>query len=232
MTDGRKNRSDGNDAPRYVLIGIVGYTPVVEAFPLGPRLMATLERALKHRKGVSVENMTWGPIHIVQRFQDEGAVRPDRLILVGAASVCSKPGRVRAFRWRGGTLPDAMMQERIYEAVTGIVDIENTLMIGSHFGVWPPETYTVEIDLAADAFGAMVMAETEGRSDDAAIAGELGFRPGDAIEAISRFVLDLAESGDDAVCRPQAKSAGGLAPVARFIRNEIVAGVADVRGQH
>lgn len=231
MTDGRATGSDGGP-PLDVLIGIVGYTPVVEAFPLGPKLMALLERALADRKGVRVENMTWGPIHVVQRFQDEGAVRPDRLILVGAASICRTPGRVRAFRWCGGTLPDATMQERIYEAVTGIVDIENTLIIGSHFSVWPAETFTVEIDLSANAFGALVMAETEGRSDDAAIADELGFRPRDAIETIGRFVLDLADNGNAAVSQPQAKSADRLAPVASFTRNEIITGVNSVQRKH
>ena len=229
MTDGREAGSEAVALPGYVLIGIVGYTPVVDAFPLGPRLMAVLEKALATREGVRVENMTWGPIHVVQRFQDEGAVRPDRLILVGAASICLTPGRVRAFRWCGGTLPDTLMQERIYEAVTGIVDIENTLIIGSHFGVWPAETFTVEIDLGANVFGALVLAETEGRSDDAAIADELGFRPREAIETIGRLVLDLADNGTAAACRPESKFADRLAPVATFMRNEIVGGPTGVQ---
>ena len=122
-----------------VLIGIVGFSPVIDSYPLGPKLMDSLNARLADHPEVAVENMTWSPIHVVQRFQDEGAVRPRRLVLVGVAAVSIAPGRVRSFRWSGGAVPAAAMQERIYEAVTGVVDIENTLIIGSHFKVWPDE---------------------------------------------------------------------------------------------
>ena len=208
--------------PGFILVGIVGYTPVVEAFPLGQRLMRGLERQFAHQPEVEIENMTWGPIHIVQRFQDEGARRPDRLVLVGASALCRNPGRVQAYRWNGGKLADSVMQGRIYEAVTGIVDIENTLAIGNHFAVWPQETYTVEVDLAADVFGAMVMAETEGCSSDRELAQSMGFSPQQTTQAILDLVLDLVRNGDAAQCCPVPKSAGELALVEVFTSNEIV----------
>jgi hypothetical protein len=228
--DDSGSRADMGDAG-LILVGIIGYTPVVETFPLGPGLMAALKRDVATRPGASLENMTWGPIHVVQRFQDEGAIRPARLILVGAASVCRQPGRVRAFRWCGGKLPGAQMQERIYEAVTGIVDIENTLIIGTHFGVWPSETFAVEIDLAANTFGSLVIAESEGGADEAAIERELGFRPSEVIETTRRFVLQLIDDGNSAACEPAAKSAQELAPVAQFARNEIVSVAAGTETQ-
>ena len=161
------------------LIGIVGYSPVLDAYPLGPKLMAALEAAVAGQD-VAIENMTWSPIHIVQRFQDEGAVRPRRLVLMGAASVVAEPGRVRAFRWTGGSLPAQRLQERVYEAVTGIVDIENTLAIGTHFGVWPDEVFTVEVELEADTFGRMVIAYSHGE-----MAAGLGFAPADVVAALA-----------------------------------------------
>ena len=203
------------------LVGIVGYSPVVDAYPLGPLLMQGLEARLTG-SGVAVENMTWSPLHIVQRFQDEGAVRPSRLVLVGAASVSERPGRVRAFRWMGGTLPAQAVQERVYEAVTGIVDVENTLMIGTHFGVWPDETYTVEVEFPADTFGRMVIADSLGTSRND-LADELGFKPDDAIAALVLATVAVALRGERAEVTVAPKSAATLVEVVPFIRNSVVA---------
>lgn len=202
-----------------MLVGIVGYTPVLDAYPLGPKLMSTLESELRGRDGVTVENMTWSPIHVVQRFQDEGAPRPNRVILVGASAVCERPGRVRAFRWMGGHLPDLVMQERIYEGVTGIVDLENTLVIGAHFGVWPDEVFGVEINLAADTFGRMVIADSQGWANDRTLADHLGFSPAAAITALVDATVALATKGPAAQIPIEPKSAGGFAKIEPFIRN-------------
>ncbi len=200
-----------------MLIGIVGYSPVVDAYPLGPRLMAALEARLAGRDDVAVENMTWGPIHIVQRFQDEGAVRPRRVVLVGAASVSRAPGRVRGFRWTGGSLPAQVMQERVYEAVTGVVDIENTLVIGSHFGIWPDEMFSVEADLPADTFGNMVIVDS--RSGRGGAAADHGFSPDAVIAELAAMTVAFALDGGGAAA--EAKSATDCAKVEPFTRNRI-----------
>lgn len=201
------------------LVGIVGYSPVVESFPLGPRLMAALTRELGGLPRARVENMTWSPIHIVQQFQDEGAERPDRLILIGAASGTRTPGEVRAFRWTGGTLPEAVVQARVYEAVTGVVDLENTLMIGQYFRVWPAETYSVEVDMPADTFGRLVIAASEGWGDDAALRDHLGFSPARTTGQVASVAGALARSGRAAAISVREKSAAALLPVKPFIRN-------------
>ena len=200
-----------------VLIGIVGYSPVIDSYPLGPKLMDALKARLENRPDVAVENMTWSPIHVVQRFQDEGAVRPCRVVLVGAAAVSISPGQVRGFRWTGGAVPGAAMQERIYEAVTGVVDLENTLIIGSHFKVWPDDVFGVEVDLPADTFGNMVIADNlgeEGDRDDGP-----GFSPtaviAELVEATLGFALDVP--GQTA----QTKAASDCAVIRPFIRNRV-----------
>ncbi len=200
-----------------VLIGIVGFSPVIDSYPLGPRLMEALKARLENRPDVAVENMTWSPIHIVQRFQDEGAVRPRRVVLVGAAAVNISPGRVRGFRWTGGAVAGAAMQERIYEAVTGVVDLENTLIIGSHFKVWPDDVFSVEIDLPADTFGNMVIADSLGEEADSDSGP--GFSPpsviAELVEATLAFALDAP--GQTA----QIKAASDCAVIRPFIRNRV-----------
>ena len=204
------------------LIGIVGYTPVLEAFPLGPRLVDDLRRLLPEDGSVAIENMSWGPIHVVQRFQDQ-AVKPERLVLVGGSSVSTEPGRVRAFRWIGGGLPEQAVQERIYEAVTGIVDIENTLVIGEHFGIWPVECFVVEADIPGNVFGSMVMADNEKRGDDASLTRELGFSPRRLQEELAEVATALAIDGVRANVRLEEKASTALALGTTFLRNHIVA---------
>ena len=201
-----------------VLIGIVGYSPVIDAYPLGPKLMAALQSKVAGRDDVTVENMTWGPIHVVQRFQDEGAVRPRRVVLIGAAATSRVPGRVRGFRWTGGDLSAAAMQERIYEAVTGVVDIENTLVIGSHFKVWPDEIFSVEVDLPADTFGNMVIADSLARKGEGA-ATDHGFSPQAVITELAELAATFAIA--DGATTAEAKSAADCAKVESFTRNRI-----------
>ncbi len=210
-------------ASTEIIVGVVGHSPVVDAYPLGPELMRRLEARLAGVPGARAENMTWGPIHIVQRFQDEDGPRPTRIVLVGAASVSSRPGRIAAHRWKGGVLTDTAVQERVYEAVTGVVDLENTLMIGERFGIWPGECFTVEADLPGDTFGNMVMAESEGRASDGALMALLGFSPAAMIDEIVMLAGDLAENGPAARCTTTAKSAEDLVPTGGFMHNRAVA---------
>ncbi len=198
-----------------VLIGIVGYSPVIDNYPLGPRLMDGLKARLESRRDVAVENMTWSPIHVVQRFQDEGAIRPKRVVLIGAAAVSVAPGRVRGFRWAGGNVPGAAMQERIYEAVTGVVDLENTLIIGTHFDVWPDEVFCVEVDLPADTFGNMVIADSLG--EQAGDDSDPGFSPPAVIAELVQVALAFALDAPDQTA--QTKSASECAGIRPFIRN-------------
>lgn len=197
------------------LIGIVGFSTLPRCFPLGPSLMAGLRARLP---GAQVENMTWGPMHVVQRFQQPDVPRPDRVVLVGAAAICRRPGAVAAYRWRGGTLPPIAMQERIYEAVTGIVDLENTLMIGTQFGIWPEPVWSVEADLPADTFQRMVIAESEGWADEAALTAHLGFSPRAVTAALIGATADLL-----AGAAAPAKSAQTLVPLTAFTQNAALA---------
>ncbi len=203
------------------LIGIVGYTPVLDCYPLGPRLMVTLEQAFADRSDITIENMTWGPIHIVQRFQDPDVTKPTCLILIGNTATSVVPGRIHAHRWVGGTLPEQVIQERIYEAVTGIVDIENTLVIGDHFGIWPEACFSIEVDMQADAFGRMVIADNEDWADDRSLKEHLGFSPQGMIDEIADHVVGLVNNADAGASLPP-KSVSDLAPISAFTHHRLV----------
>ena len=204
------------DAPT-VMVGIVGYSAVVQSYPLGPKLLEELEEIFGDDPNVLLENFTWSPVHIVQRLQGGEMTRPDRIVLVGLAAGSIKPGTVAVHRWIGGTQPEVKVQERIYEAVTGIVDLENTLMIGSYFKVWPDECLTVEADLAPDTFGRLVMAENKKQDSEEELTNDLGYSPiavrAQLVEAVRQLVLDGTKATG---VRIVEKNADMLLPVRSF----------------
>ena len=200
-----------------VMVGIVGYSAVVESYPLGPKLLEELESIFGDNPNVILENFTWSPVHIVQRLQGGEMTRPDRIVLVGLAAGSSKPGTVAVHRWVGGTQPEVKVQERIYEAVTGIVDLENTLMIGSYFNVWPDECLTVEADLAPDTFGRLVMAENKNKDSEDELSRDLGYSPfavrAQMVEAVRMLVLEGVQATGVKIAE---KNADMLLPVRSF----------------
>jgi hypothetical protein len=203
---------------RNVTIGIVGFSAVVEKYPLGPKLMEELTAAFANNDGYSVENFTWSPVHVVQRYQGGEMPIPDRIVLVGLASKSCTPGKVAAYRWLGGDQSPLHLQDRIYEAVTGIVDLENTLMIGSHFGVWPSECFSVEIDLQPDTFGTIVMAENEGLDNEDFLTEKLGFSPEIARAELVSTIVKTAKADLDEI-DAMDKDASSLVPVKPFTSN-------------
>ena len=200
-----------------VMVGIVGYSAVVESYPLGPKLLEELENIFGDNPNLILENFTWSPVHIVQRLQGGEMTRPDRIVLVGLAAGSSKPGTVAVHRWVGGTQPEAKVQERIYEAVTGIVDLENTLMIGSYFNVWPDECLTVEADLAPDTFRRLVMAENKNKDSEDELSRDLGYSPfavrAQMVEAVRMLVLEGVQTTGVKIAE---KNADMLLPVRSF----------------
>ena len=51
------------------LLGIVGHSPILDAYPLGPQLMRNLQQQDWGEVQVVVENMTWSPIHVTQQLE-------------------------------------------------------------------------------------------------------------------------------------------------------------------
>ncbi|MCG3207698.1 MAG: hypothetical protein FOGNACKC_01298 [Anaerolineae bacterium] len=126
-----------------ILIGTVGYHNLRD-YSIGPKLLPCLQQ-LDWPAGVDVEEMNWGPIAIVQRF--ETLAQPyHRVVFLSAFEYGRPPGTVTLRRWRGG-LPDAReIQDRVSEAVTGVISLDNLLIVGEHFGVWPAEVLVVDVE--------------------------------------------------------------------------------------
>lgn len=132
-----------------VLVGAVGYHNLTN-FSIGPLLLPELQR-MEWPDGFRVEELNWGPIAVVQELQ----ARPplDRVVLLGARPSSLPEGRMTCYRWRGGLPEPDEIQARIAEAVTGVISLDNLLVIGQHFKVWPAEVFVVDVAPGAQACG-------------------------------------------------------------------------------
>ena len=157
------------------LIGTVGYRNLSD-LSIGPNLLTALQ-ALEWEPGVEIEDLSYGPIAVVQNLED----RPpyDRMVFLSAAQRGRAPGGIYRTERREELPPEDEIQARITEAVTGVIDLENLLVIAQYFRVLAREVIIIEVEpvefengercsAAVDALGPeileMVRTEAHGRT--------------------------------------------------------------------
>jgi hydrogenase maturation protease len=141
------------------LIGGVGYSYLRDG-SFGPVVVADLARE-PWPDGVLVEDLSYGPIAVMQRFQE--ADPPfDRLVLVAAVRRGRVPGAVTVYRW-DRQLPDAEeIQARVAEAVTGVISLDNLLVVVGFFQALPPDVSVLEVEPQDEGWGEGLSAVVEG----------------------------------------------------------------------
>lgn len=136
---------------KKILIGTIGYHNLGN-HSLGSALLPMLQ-SLEWPQGVDVEEMNWGPIAIVQKFQSLESPY-DRIILLAAIERQGRNmGDIDVFRWMGRLPDEEMIQACVGDAVTGVISIENLLIIGEHFKIWPAETLIVDVEPGTETAG-------------------------------------------------------------------------------
>ncbi len=101
---------------------------------------------------VHVEDLNFGPIMIYQTLE-ASPVKYDKVILVAAAKRERQPGTLEVYRWNGILPEDAEIQARIEEAITGVIDLDNLLIVCKHFGVLPDDVTIVEVEPQTQEWG-------------------------------------------------------------------------------
>jgi hydrogenase maturation protease len=173
-------------SPGRILVGGVGYTNLGDR-SFGPLL---IERLLKQAwpADVVIEDVSYGPIDVLFKLEAE----PSRFrlgIFVSAVARSRPPGTVERREWYAETPSVDALQERIAEAVTGVVSLENLLYILQHFGMLPERTVVIEVepeaeeawgpDLSAPVLAAMAQVDAIIRQEISAA----GAPPADEMEA-------------------------------------------------
>lgn len=139
-----------DNGTRHILIGTVGYH-CLRDYSVGPMLLPHLQE-MSWPAGVEVDELNWGPIAIVQRFQAEETPF-ERVVILTARDQGRPPGTLTLRRWRGGLPDDERLQARVAEAVTGVISVDNLLIIGEHFDIWPDETFLVDVEPGPEEAG-------------------------------------------------------------------------------
>ncbi len=147
-----------------VLVSGIGYSNLGD-MSFGRTLLGTLTE-MDWPAEVQVEDLNFGPIMIYQ-WLEESPVKFDRAVFVGAAKRDRKPGTLEVYRWDGKLPEDAEIQARIEEAITGVIDLDNLLIVCKHFGVLPGDVRIVEVEPLSDEWGLKFSPVVAARVDEA-----------------------------------------------------------------
>jgi len=133
-----------------VLVSGIGYSNLGD-MSFGRVLLSTLAE-MDWPAHVHVEDLNYGPIMIYQTLE-ASPIKYDKVVLVAAAKRERNPGTLEIYRWNGKLPEDAEIQTRIEEAITGVIDLDNLLIVCKHFGVLPDDVTIVEVEPQTEAWG-------------------------------------------------------------------------------
>lgn len=125
-----------------VLVGGVGYR-FTRDLAFGPLVIDRL-RGVPWLEGIDVEDLSYSPIALVQRWQEQPY---DRIVLIGAVPRGLRPAGTLVRYCPTGVRPDpAEVQQRVGEALGGTISLDNLLAIAGQFGVLPRDVEVVEVE--------------------------------------------------------------------------------------
>lgn len=156
---------DGDAAPR-TLIGGVGYHHLRD-FSVGP-LLAERLAAESWPDRIVVEDLSYDPVKVVHRL---AAAEPpfERLVVVGSVRRGRRTDHVTAYRWDRELPGSEQIQDRVSEAVTGVISLDNLLVVIEALGSPPSEIYVVEVEPEVEAMGAELSPTVAGAAERAAL---------------------------------------------------------------
>ena len=133
-----------------ILVGTVGYH-ILGNHSIGPILLPHLKKQT-FAVEVEVDELNWGPVAVVQRFQAEEV--PFRKVILLCA--VERPGRaigdITLYEWRGGLPSKSQIQACVGDAATGVISVENLLVIGEYFKIWN-RVFLVDVEPGAEIAG-------------------------------------------------------------------------------
>ena len=136
------------------VIGGVGYRNLRD-HSLGIVMSEELE-ALARPPNLLVEDLSYGPVAVAQWLLDEARDAPiTRAVFITAIGrEDGRPhGTICAYRW-DHTLPsEDEIQRCVVDAVTGVILLDNTLIVTEWMKALPHETIVIEVEPLEHAFG-------------------------------------------------------------------------------
>jgi hypothetical protein len=103
-------------------------------------------------EGVTLEDLSFGPIAVMQQLEDS-AGRFDRAVFIAGVPRGRRPGSLDVYRWNAAPFDQEEIRERINESVTGVISLDNLLTVCHFFDVLPPEVICIEAEPVSTDFG-------------------------------------------------------------------------------
>ena len=101
---------------------------------------------------VALENLSFGAIAVLQWFEDAPG-KYDRVVFITAAERNRPPGTLETSTWWFPLLDADKVQDAVAESVTGIIGIDNLLLILQQFNALPVEVEIIEIEPVDSSIG-------------------------------------------------------------------------------
>jgi len=159
-SDGSPLGSDAGSSPGSprVLVAGVGYQ-FLRDLSFGPIVVALLRRE-QWPGGVEIEDLSYGPIAILHNLE----ARPpyDRIVLIAGVKRGRPAGQVTQYRW-DGRLPEdeEEIQARVAEAGSGVISLDNLLVVLTWFRRLPKELVVIEVEGSDEDWGEGFSPEVE-----------------------------------------------------------------------
>jgi hydrogenase maturation protease len=131
-----------------VLVGGVGYRFLRDG-AVGPYMADRL--AADAADGVEVEDLGYGPVLFLQNLQARPAY--DRIVFIATVARGREPGTVTVYSWDHALPSVNEIQERVSEGVTGVISLDNLLIVTEAFKALPEDVRVVEIEPADEGWG-------------------------------------------------------------------------------
>ena len=147
-----------------VLIAGVGH-PNLKDLSFGQVLLPHLKQQ-KWAENFDLENLSFGAIAVLQWFEDHPG-KYDRVVFVSAAERAGrKPGTLDVSDWDFAPLDEVVVQECVAESVTGIISLDNLMMILQYFKALPPEVVVLDLEPMTSEIGFECSPEITARFDE------------------------------------------------------------------
>ncbi len=134
-----------------ILVAGVGYQHLSD-LSFGSVLVERMQE-MEWPEEVQIEDFGWGPISILHWFEESPGKKFDRAIFAGAIERGREPGKLYTYAWLADRPDPEVVQERISEALTGVISLENLLIIAHHFEALPPDTTVIELEPVEQEWG-------------------------------------------------------------------------------
>ena len=185
------------------LIGGVGYSNLTD-LSFGPLLIAKAE-GVAWPEGVVLEDLSYGPLFIMHSIDEREPF--DRAIFVGAVRRDTSPGEIRRYRWNH-VLPDNdEVQARVIEAATGVISLENLLVVTTFFKKLPADVVVIEVEPDIDECGQELSAMLEPAVQRVLDAlHKIVSEDSETLQAYDYIIADASQRPSGWIVRPAGES--------------------------